>query len=77
MQKYLVQVSIPTGYVIAARSSQEAMHKAVVRFQKEHHTQLEPEVQWAELTGADSAADRMVRCGVEAGKYPYLPCGDH
>jgi hypothetical protein len=60
MRKYLVQVSIPTGYVIKARSSQEAIHKAVVRFQHEHHTQLEPEVQWAELTGSDDAAEWCV-----------------
>ena len=57
MQKYLVRVSIPTGYVIAARNPQEAMHKAVVRFQHELNTTLEPEVQWAQLKGTDSEAE--------------------
>jgi hypothetical protein len=57
MQKYLVQVSLPTGYIIEARSPQEAMHKGVVRFQQEHNTTLEPEVQWAVLKGTDAAAE--------------------
>jgi hypothetical protein len=57
MQNYLVRVSLPTGYVIAARNPQEAMHKAVVRFQHEQHTTLEPEVQWTELKGTDAAAE--------------------
>ena len=56
MSKYLVQVSIPTIYVIDAADEQAAMHQASERFKKEHHTWLEPELQWAELTGTDSTA---------------------
>ena len=54
MAKYLVHVSIPTVYVIDAQSPILAMEKAAKRFKKEHNTQFEPEMQWAELTGADS-----------------------
>jgi hypothetical protein len=54
MAKYLVQVAIPTIYVIDARSPLCALDKAVKRFQTEHNTQLEPEGQWAELTGSDT-----------------------
>jgi hypothetical protein len=50
--KYLVQVAIPTIYVIDARSPLRAMDKAGKRFQQEHNMQLEPEFQWAELKGA-------------------------
>ena len=57
MPTYLVQVAIPTIYVIDARSPQLAMDKAGKRFQKEHNTTLSPEFQWAELTGSDSAAE--------------------
>ena len=57
MSKYLVQVSIPTIYVIDAADEQDAMHQAAERFKKEQNTWLEPELQWAELTGADSAAE--------------------
>jgi hypothetical protein len=57
MAKYLVQVSIPTVYVIDAPDAQAAMHKAAERFKQEHDTQLEPELQWAELNGAASAAE--------------------
>jgi hypothetical protein len=57
MAKYLVQVSIPTVYVIDARTEQEAMHRGVVRFQTEHNTHLEPEVQWALLKGTDTPAE--------------------
>jgi hypothetical protein len=56
MAKYLVRAAIPTVYVIDARDEQEAMHQAAKRFKTEQHTQLEPEMQWAELKGADSTA---------------------
>jgi hypothetical protein len=57
MPKYLVQVSIPTIYVIDARSPQLAMDKAGKRFQQEHNTELEPEFQWAELNGSVNDAE--------------------
>ena len=57
MAKYLVQVSVPTIYVIDARSPQQAMDRAGKRFQKEHHTDLSPEFQWAPLKGAATAAE--------------------
>jgi hypothetical protein len=57
MPKYLVQVSIPTIYVIDARSPYQAMDKAGKRFQQEHNTQLALEFQWAELTGSDTDAE--------------------
>jgi hypothetical protein len=57
MAKYLVQVSIPTAYVIDAGDEQEAMHKAAQRFKKEYHTHLEPELQWAKLTGTATAEE--------------------
>ena len=57
MAKYLVRVAIPTVYVIDARDEQAAMHQAAERFKQEHHTWLEPELQWAKLTGADAAAE--------------------
>jgi hypothetical protein len=50
-------VSIPTIYVIDAADEQAAMQQAATRFKDEHHTWLEPELQWAELTGSDSAAE--------------------
>ena len=56
MPKYVVQVSIPTVYVIDARDEQAAMHQAAEWFKTEHHTQLEPELQWAELQGDATAA---------------------
>jgi hypothetical protein len=56
MAKYLVRAAIPTVYVIDARDAQEAMHQAAKRFKTEQHTQLEPEMQWAALKGAASAA---------------------
>jgi hypothetical protein len=55
MPKYLVQVSIPTVYVIDAGSEQDAMRQAAEWFKAEHHTQLEPEVQWAPLNGSAAA----------------------
>ncbi len=54
MATYLVQVAIPTIYVIDARSPICALDKAAKRFKREHTTQLEPELQWAELTGSAS-----------------------
>jgi hypothetical protein len=56
MAKYLVRAAIPTVYVIDAPDEQEAMQQAATRFKTEHHTQLEPEMQWAELKGAESTA---------------------
>jgi uncharacterized protein YjaG (DUF416 family) len=55
--QYLVQVSIPTVYVIDAQDEQAAMHQAAERFKQEHNTQLEPELQWAVLKGTDTAAE--------------------
>jgi hypothetical protein len=60
MPKYIVQVAIPTVYVIDARTEQQAMQQAAERFKTEHHTQLEPELQWAKLTGAATAAEWRV-----------------
>ena len=37
MPKYLVQVAIPTVYVIDAKDEQAAMQQAATRFKKEHH----------------------------------------
>jgi hypothetical protein len=54
MPKYVVQVSIPTVYVIDARTEQQAMQQAAKRFKAEHNTHLEPEVQWAPLNGSDT-----------------------
>jgi hypothetical protein len=56
MAKYLVRAAIPTVYVIDAQDAQAAMHQAAKRFKTEHHTQLEPEMQWAELKGTASTA---------------------
>jgi hypothetical protein len=60
MPKYLVHVSIPTIYVIDARDEQAAMHQAAERFKTEHHTQLEPELQWTKLTGAATVVEWRV-----------------
>jgi hypothetical protein len=57
MAKYVVQVSIPTVYVIDAQDEQAAMHQASERFKRERNTQLEPELQWAKLTGAATAEE--------------------
>jgi hypothetical protein len=57
MAKYLVRVAIPTVYIIDASDEQAAMHQAASRFKQEQNTQLEPELQWAELTGTDSSAE--------------------
>jgi hypothetical protein len=60
MPKYLVQVSMPTIYVIDARSPYQAMDKADKRFQQEHNTQLVPEFQWAELKGSATEAEWVI-----------------
>jgi hypothetical protein len=60
MPKYLVQVAIPTVYVIDARSPYQAMDKAGKRFQQEHHTHLAPEFQWAELKGSANEAEWVI-----------------
>jgi hypothetical protein len=57
MAKYLVRVAIPTVYIIDASDEQDAMHQAAERFKNELHTWIEPELQWAEITGTDSAAE--------------------
>jgi hypothetical protein len=51
MPTYLVQVAIPTIYVIDAKSPHQAMNKAAKRFQTEYHTHITPEFQWAQLKG--------------------------
>jgi hypothetical protein len=63
MPKYLVQVSIPTIYVIDAKSPKLAMDKAGKRFQKEHHTQFVPELQWAELKGSTNEVEGLLQTG--------------
>jgi hypothetical protein len=60
MPTYLVQVAIPTIYVIDARSPQSAMDKAAKRFQKEYHTQIAPEFQWAQLKGSANDAEWVI-----------------
>jgi hypothetical protein len=54
MPTYLVQVAIPTIYVIDAKRPKLAMDKARKRFQQEHNTQFEPEMQWAVLKASPS-----------------------
>jgi hypothetical protein len=70
MRTYLVQVSIPTIYVIDAKTPQLAMDKAGKRFQQEHNTQFEPEFQWAELNGSDTDAEWHIR---DWGVLPLKP----
>jgi hypothetical protein len=60
MPKYLVQVSIPTIYVIEARSPDQAMDKAGKRFQEEYNTNIEPEFQWAKLKGSADDAEWVI-----------------
>jgi hypothetical protein len=60
MPKYLVQVSIPTIYVIDAKSPQLAMDKAGMRLQQEHNTQFAPEFQWAELKGSTNEVEWVI-----------------
>jgi hypothetical protein len=57
MPTYLVQVALPTIYVIDAKSPQLAMNKAAKRFQQEYHTQIMPEFQWAQLKGSANDAE--------------------
>ena len=57
MPMYLVQVSIPTIYVIDAKSPHQAMDKAAKRFQHEYHTHITPEFQWAKLKGSTNDAE--------------------
>ena len=60
MPTYLMQVAIPTIYVIDASSPQQAMDKATKRFQKEYHTQIQPEFQWAKLKGSANDAEWVI-----------------
>jgi hypothetical protein len=60
MPTYLVQVSIPTIYVIDARSPYQAMDKAGKRFQQEHNITLSPEFQWAQLKGSATDAEWVI-----------------
>jgi hypothetical protein len=60
MRKYLVQVSIPTIYVIDAKTPKLAMDKAGKRFQKEHNTHFDPEFQWAELKGPTNKVEWVI-----------------
>jgi hypothetical protein len=60
MKRYVVQVAIPTVYVIDARDEQAAMFQAAERFKQEHHTWIEPELQWTVLTGAATAAEWVI-----------------
>jgi hypothetical protein len=60
MPTYLVQVAIPTIYVIDARSPQLAMDQAGKRFQQEHNTDLSPKFQWAELKGSATEEEWVV-----------------
>ncbi len=57
MPMYLVQVAIPTIYVIEARSPDQAMDKAAKCFQTEFHTHIAPEFQWAKLKGSATDAE--------------------
>jgi hypothetical protein len=60
MPTYLVQVAIPTIYVIDATSPQQAMDQAAKRFQHEYHTQIMPEFQWAQLKGSANDAEWVI-----------------
>ncbi len=65
MPTYVVQVAIPTIYVIDARSPQLAMNKAAKRFQQEFNSHIEPEFQWAELKGSADDAEWVIVDGEE------------
>jgi hypothetical protein len=67
MPTYLVQVALPAIYVIDAKSPHQAMDKAAKRFQKEYHTHIEPEFQWAKLKGAANDAEWVI---AEWGELP-------
>jgi hypothetical protein len=60
MSTYIVQVALPEIYVIDAQSPKSAMNKAIKRFQKEYHTQLVPEFQWAKLKGSATDAEWVI-----------------
>jgi hypothetical protein len=60
MPTYLVQVALPAIYVIDAESPKRAMDKAAKRFQKEYHTQITPEFQWAQLKGSADDAEWVI-----------------
>ena len=60
MPTFLVQVAIPTIYVIDAKSPDQAMDKAAKRFQQEYHTQVAPEFQWAKLKGSADDAEWVI-----------------
>jgi hypothetical protein len=70
MAKYLVRVAIPTVYIIDAPDEQDAMHQAAERFKNEHHTWLEPELQWAELKGSPSKVEWVI---ADWGVLPLKP----
>jgi hypothetical protein len=63
MLTYLVQVAIPAIYVIDASSPQQAKNKAAKRFQKEYHTRITPEFQWAKLKGSANDAEWVIVAG--------------
>jgi hypothetical protein len=65
MPTYLVQVAIPTIYVIDAKSPKLALQKAAKRFQKEFNTPIEPEFQWAQLKGSANDAEWVILDGEE------------
>jgi hypothetical protein len=44
------------------------MQQAAERFKREHNTHLEPEVQWAKLTGADAAEEWRI------AEWGHSPC---
>jgi hypothetical protein len=60
MPTYLVQVALPAIYVIDASSPRQAMDKAGKRFQKEYHTKITPEFQWAKLKGSADDAEWVI-----------------
>jgi hypothetical protein len=65
MPTYLVQVTIPTIYVIEAKSPQCALDKAAKRFQEEFNTTLTPEFQWAQLKGSANDTEWVIVDGEE------------
>jgi hypothetical protein len=47
-------------HVIDAKSPKLAMAKAAKRFQKEYHTRIQPEFQWAQLKGSVNDAEWVI-----------------
>jgi hypothetical protein len=46
MKRYIVEASTPHVYMIKAENPKQAVHKAVARWQKAHHTRrLQPKVE--------------------------------